>query len=986
MALQKQSVTLSIVDGLDTKTDDKNVISTRFLELENVRHTKTGSLIKRYGADGLPLEVLDGGDISSGSALTTFNDELLLYSNNNLYTFSEANQKYVNKGDVNFGTAKEEALSSNGNILKNPNYDVIENIACFVYESRTGVVTTNTEYRIIDNLTKTVLFTGSIASETAPKVTANANKFFIFSISGTTLRMRTVTITDVSNITSPVSVLSNVSVYDTSLIGANTFVFGGGTAAGANVLYIDSAENVSAPVNVDGSDTFDVFSVNVENTNDVRLCWAKSSSTGAKSVLYVYNLTLALHVTAAIFPTLAIRNLSSGNDIGSSTIMGSTTTTIKRVVKTSITSAGVVGAVTVMIYSANLQSKIAKYNGRYFFIVVKDEPGTQFSVRTFFMLADTGEIISKWQFDNSVVRAAISDLRIEGTEVCFPGASLAEFQSATITTSGNLVATTAIKKFCMDFAEVNNFFDTKLGADLHISGGIMKMYDGNVVVEHGFLEIPRTPTFVVVSNGPTPGIGLTSAASTVQYVIVYSWRDKAGQLHRSAPSIPATVPIPQAAPNYSQVNLTIFTTSFTNKTDVQIEVYRTEENGTVFYRVNDSIADRLINDKTVATIAYSDDYPSDQIIDNEILYTTGGVLENVAADSSKFVTSYKNRVFLLDGNGEFLQYSKLREENGPVEFNDSLKITLDEEGGIGQALAVMDDHIIIFKQRAMFAETGEGPNNLGQQDDFRKPYLITADVGLKDLNSVVKMPLGLMFKSEKGIYLLERSFKATYIGAGVEAYNGMTITSATLLEDANEVRFNTLEGRTLVYDYYHNRWATFTGQMAIDAVNYQNQWSYVRTSGLVMKENPQVYLDNGSWYKIKIVSAWISLAQLQGFERFYKLLFLGNYKSAHKVKCYFAYNFNSSYAHEALIQAGTLLTAPVYGAGDYGDGVYGGEFPLYQFEVRPEIQKCEAFKVKLEDFPDGGTGNSFTLSNLAMEVGIKRGLFKKSSDRVFGAS
>ena len=82
------------------------------------------------------------------------------------------------------------------------------------------------------------------------------------------------------------------------------------------------------------------------------------------------------------------------------------------------------------------------------------------------------------------------------------------------------------------------------------------------------------------------------------------------------------------------------------------------------------------------------------------------------------------------------------------------------------------------------------------------------------------MPLGLMFKSEKGIYLLGRDFKVVYIGAAVEAYNSMTITSATLLADTNEVRFTTMEGRTLVYDYFHNRWATFTGQTAIDSVIY----------------------------------------------------------------------------------------------------------------------------------------------------------------------
>lgn len=987
MALQKQTYNLSIVDGLDTKTDDKNVIPTRFLELENSVFTKTGSLSKRYGGTAIPNDILGGGKIASGAALTTFQDELLLYSNNDLYTFSEANQKWADKGTVNFGTTNEISVSADGNILKNPNYDLIENIACYVYESKVGVSTTNTEYRIVDNETETVLFTGTISGEIAPKVIALDNKFFITTISGTTVRFRTVVITAASVISGPTNVLSNANTYDTTKIGDKVFVFGGGTANGATVLFINSDSTTSAGINVDNSDTFDVFSVAVENTNDVRLCWAKSTSTGAKTVLYVYNLSVALHANTPIFAGSAVTNLSSGNNTGSSSIFGSLTSPTKEVVETSITSAGVVGPTVILLYQGSLQSKAVKYNGRYYFIAVKDETGsTQQTVRTFFMLTDMAEIIGKWQFDNSVVRNVIGDLRVEGTEICFPGADLTEFQSPLITAAGVLAAPTAIKKFCMDFSPVNNYFDVKLGADLHIAGGILKMYDGDKVVEHGFLEIPKTPTASVSSNGPNPGIGLTSAASQVEYVTVFSWRDRAGQLHRSAPSVPVIVQIPQAAPNYSKVTLNVFTTSLTNKTNVQIEIYRTEENGVIFYRVNDALINRIFNDKTVASISFVDDFPSDQIIDNEPLYTTGGVLENIAAESSKAIVSYKNRVVTMLSSGEALQYSKLRQQNGPVEFNDSLIIQLDEAGGLGVTLGVMDDHIIIFKERGIFALTGEGPNNLGEQDDFRKPYRIASDVGCIDANSVVEMPGGLMFKSEKGIYLLQRGFAVQYLGAPVEKYNSLTITASNLLADTNEIRFSTLTGRTLVYDYFHNRWSTFTAQTGIDAVIYKNQWSYLRASGTVLAETPGRYDDNGSYYSTKMVSAWISLAGLQGFERFYKMQFLGNYKTNHKVKVSFAYDFADFYVSEVLIDAGTLLDTIAFNEGLYSEGTYQGEFPLYQFEVRSKVQKCEAFKIMIQDFEDSGTGEAFTVSNLAALVGIKTGLFKRPATRTFGAS
>ncbi len=51
MAVTPQKVQVSIVGGLDTKTDEKNVSGMSFLELENIKFTKTGSFTKRDGFD-----------------------------------------------------------------------------------------------------------------------------------------------------------------------------------------------------------------------------------------------------------------------------------------------------------------------------------------------------------------------------------------------------------------------------------------------------------------------------------------------------------------------------------------------------------------------------------------------------------------------------------------------------------------------------------------------------------------------------------------------------------------------------------------------------------------------------------------------------------------------------------------------------------------------------------------------------------------------
>jgi hypothetical protein len=505
------------------------------------------------------------------------------------------------------------------------------------------------------------------------------------------------------------------------------------------------------------------------------------------------------------------------------------------------------------------------------------------------------------------------------------------------------------------------------------------MYDGNRVVEHGFLVTPQKPAFVSQT-----GTGAILPDGTYSYLTVYAWRDKWGQVHRSVPS-PAYQYVVTGGPQ--RPTFEVATTAFTLKTDVEIEVYRTEVNGTVFYKLQNSFSDRIMNDPSVPFLSFTDTLPDSTLIENEVLYTTGGTLENIAADSSKYAVTYKNRVFLLSSDGTYLEYSKLREQNGPVEFNDALKIMLNEYGGPGVCLGVMDDHIIIFKEQAIYALTGEGPNNLGEQDDFRAPYLITSDVGCVDPNSVVTTPMGLMFKSQKGIYMMQRGFAVNYLGSPVEKYNDDIITSSTLLADTNQVRFTTDNSRALVYDYFHNRWSTFTNIQAVDATIYKGIYTYLRSFGDVLTETNGLYSDNGSFIKIKIVSAWIHIANVQGFERFYKLLLLGNYLSPHKLEVAFSYNYNPTFIHNVFIDAEALMATPFYGENTYGDdSPYGGDYPLYQWLVFPKVQKCQAFRFLLSDVKTTENGASCTISNFASEIGIKEGLITKSDNKSFGVS
>ena len=207
--------------------------------------------------------------------------------------------------------------------------------------------------------------------------------------------------------------------------------------------------------------------------------------------------------------------------------------------------------------------------------------------RTVYLGSEDGEIIAKYT-DDANARPDDNyscNLILDGEKLSFTSVEAAEIQ--TNLAGNNIHVPTIVKKYTSDFSAVNNFFDATLGDNLHVAGGLLKMYDGEKFVEHGFLEIPKAP--VLYSETTLGGV---LQAGTYYYVVVYAWKDRFGQIHRSAPSSPLTYTV---SGDNKKPTITVFTAAFTNKENVEIEVYRTEKNGSTFYKRAHSFADRIVN-------------------------------------------------------------------------------------------------------------------------------------------------------------------------------------------------------------------------------------------------------------------------------------------------------------------------------------------------------------------------------------------------------
>lgn len=412
-------------------------------------------------------------------------------------------------------------------------------------------------------------------------------------------------------------------------------------------------------------------------------------------------------------------------------------------------------------------------------------------------------------------------------------------------------------------------------------------------------------------------------------------------------------------------SLQIETLRITDKKDVVITVYRTAANGTLFYKVS-SFQQALYNDKTKDYVLFIDTAPDNKIIGNEQLYTTGGEVENIAVPASNLIATYRNRVIAVPNEDPIsFWYSKQTRTNTPIEFNDSFIQRVPEKGGSITGLQQMDDKLLIFKQDYIFVMVGDGPSVSGINNDFTDPQLITADAGCSDKKSIVVLPTGVIFKSQKGFYLLDRALNVKYIGADVESFNSAAVNSAKMVETENQVRFNLSTGDTLVYDYYLEQWNIFKSINGVDAVNFQDRYTYLLPNGQIRRETPNAYLDDTSLIPIKIETGWISLAGLQGFQRIYQFLILGTYKSPHTLVMELYKDYIETPYQTTTIP---VLTAP----------------DKYQFRVYPSIQKCEAFKIKITEQQIAPFGEGCDITGIALEAGAKAGQNKLSSAKSYG--
>ena len=318
------------------------------------------------------------------------------------------------------------------------------------------------------------------------------------------------------------------------------------------------------------------------------------------------------------------------------------------------------------------------------------------------------------------------------------------------------------------------------------------------------------------------------------------------------------------------VTLNIPTLRLTYKTEnpVKLEIFRWSTSQEEFFQVT-SIQTPLINDLTVDYLTYLDTQADNQILGNSLIYTTGGVVEDVGAPSFNALTLFDDRVWGINAEDpNQLWYSKQVIENTPVEMSDLLTLYVPPstaaQGSTGNMKCIfpMDDKLIIFKSNAIYFINGTGPDNTGANSQYSNPIFVTSTVGTINQQSIVMTDNGIMFQSDKGYWLLERSAQqAVYLGAAVEEFTLQgSANSALAIPETTQVRMTMSSGQTLMMDYFNqNQWGTFDNVPAISSTLYQNLHTYLDKYGNLYQETPGEYLDGTNPVLMGFQTGWINV-------------------------------------------------------------------------------------------------------------------------------
>lgn len=506
----------------------------------------------------------------------------------------------------------------------------------------------------------------------------------------------------------------------------------------------------------------------------------------------------------------------------------------------------------------------------------------------------------------------------------------------------------------------------RFGSSMYISGSPIVQYDGVQLVELGFIVGPWRLYMQYYGFGST---GNVIPGGTYAYKQTLRSLNAKGETDRSTSFDVFTLVLPPSTTG--MVGGGSYAVWMTRKNTVAYETWRTLVDPVAdapFYLITSQNPAFVVgnnayvaNTKTSAfASAVIDNYTDDITENSEQNPDNGGVLEVIPPPAARLIVATSNRVFLggIAGDPDSVWYSRNREAGKVAGFNDSLTIDVPKQGGTMTALAFVNETLVVFRDHAVYYLPGDGYDNTGGGNNYGPARTVSIDCGAVSQETVVTTDQGVVFKSAKGWYLLDRSFTLQYIGAPVSAYDSDTVVSAHVVTSQHQIRFLTTS-RILLFDYIVNQWCEWTISGGLSAALWRGTYLYLDATGV----HSQVTDYTGITYGIDIETPWIKLNDLQGSGRVRKIFVLGEWRSSHKLRIRVArdYEYTISGAPNYIDDVAWLPNVSSVGSPE-------------QVKHGPSNQSCESIKIRITavalDGVSAPTGEALKLTGIGMLVGV----------------